>query len=242
MTYCLGIRLDAGLVLIADTRTHAGVDNVARYRKLFGWERPGTAAVGLCTAGNLSITQGVLNLVEAGIASGGETAPSILDAPSMFAVAEIVGEALRHESAKHNAALSTAGVAASASILVGGEVGDGPPRLFLVYEAGNFIEAEADTPFFQIGELKYGKPILDRVVSATTPIATALKVGFLSMESTTRSNLSVGLPLDVAVIHRGERRFALRRRVEESDPSWTRISEAWSRGIIDLIDRMPEVD
>lgn len=242
MTYCLGIRLDAGIVLMADTRTHAGVDNVARYRKLFAWERPGEAAVGLCTAGNLSLTQGVVNAVEEGVRSGGETAPSILDAPSMLAVAELVGEALRRESAKHGAALATAGVAASASILVGGEVGGDGRRLFQVYEAGNVIEAEADTPYFQIGELKYGKPILDRVVTVTTPIATALKAGFISMESTMRSNLSVGLPLDVAVVPTAERRFSLRRRFEDTDRSWKALSEAWSRGIVDLLDRMPEVD
>jgi len=242
MTYCLGIRLDAGIVLMADTRTHAGVDNVARYRKLFTWQRPGEAAVGLCCAGNLSLTQAVVNAVEEGVESAGERAPSVLDAPSMFAVARLVGDTLRQISAEHSAALSTAGVAASASILVGGEVGDGSPRLFLVYDAGNFIEAEADTPYFQIGELKYGKPILDRVVTVTTPIATALKAGFISMESTTRSNLSVGLPLDVAVIPAGERCFSMRRRFEDSDPSWKALSEAWSRGIVDLLDRMPEVD
>jgi putative proteasome-type protease len=242
MTYCLGIRLDAGIVLIADTRTHAGVDNIARYRKLFTWERPGEAAVGICTAGNLSLTQGVVNAIDEGISSAGELAPCIFAASSMFAVAELVGDALRQQSAKHQAALSTAGVAASASILVGGEVGDGGCRLFQVYDAGNFIEAEADTHFFQIGELKYGKPILDRVVRATTPITAALKAGFLSMESTTRSNLSVGLPLDVAVIPAGERRFSIRRRVEESDPSWTAIRDAWSKGIVELLDRMPAVD
>jgi putative proteasome-type protease len=240
MTYGLGIRLDAGLVLMADTRTHAGVDNVARYRKLFAWERPGRAAVGICTAGNLSLTQGVVNAIEEGIESHGEAAPSILDAASMFAVAELVGEALRRECAKHGAALSTKGVAASASILVGGEVGDRGCRLFQVYDAGNFIEAEADTPFFQIGELKYGKPILDRVVRVTTPIHTALKAGLLSMESTTRSNLSVGLPLDVAVIPAGERRFSVRRRVEETDPHWIALKQAWSRGIVELLDSMPE--
>jgi putative proteasome-type protease len=227
---------------MADTRTHAGVDNVARYRKLFGWERPGTAAVALCTAGNLSLTQGVVNAIEEGIAGPDDDGSSILAAPSMFAVAEIVGAALRRESQKHGAALATAGVAAAASILVGGEVAGDRCRLFHVYEAGNFIEAERDTPFFQIGELKYGKPILDRVVVAGTPIATALKAGFISMESTTRSNLSVGLPLDVAVIPAGERRFAMRRRVEDSDPSWTALREAWSRGIVDLLERMPEVD
>jgi len=242
MTYCLGLRLDAGIVLMADTRTHAGVDNVARYRKLFTWERPGAAAVGLCTAGNLSLTQGVINAVEEGVASAGERAPSVLDAPSMFAVAQLVGDTLRQVSAKYGAALSSAGVAASASILVGGEVGDGGPGLFLVYDAGNFIEAEADTPYFQIGELKYGKPILDRVVTVGTPIPTALKAGFISMASTMRSNLSVGLPLDVAVVPTAERRFALRRRFEDSDPGWKALSEAWSRGIVDLLDRMPEVE
>jgi len=242
MTYCLGMRLDAGLVLMADTRTHAGVDNVARYRKLFGWVRPGTAAVAMCTAGNLSLTQGVVNAIDERVAGAEGSGGSILEAPSMFAVAERVGEALRRESEKHGAALATAGVAAAASILVAGEVGDDRCRLFHVYEAGNFIEAENDTPFFQIGELKYGKPILDRVVTPSTPIATALKAGFISMESTTRSNLSVGLPLDVAVIPTGERRFAVRRRVEDTDPSWTALREAWSRGIVDLLERMPEVE
>ncbi len=240
MTYGLGIRLDAGLVMMADTRTHAGVDNVARYRKLFGWERPGEAVVALCTAGNLSITQGVVAALDAGVESAGETAPSILAAPSMHAVAELIGEGLRREVAKHGAALSTAGVNASASILVAGEVGEGPHRLFQVYDVGNFIEAEADTPFFQIGESKYGKPILDRIVARGTPIATALKAALLSMDSTIRSNLSVGPPLDVAVIAAGERRFALRRRIEEDDAGFAAISRAWSRGIVELLERMPD--
>jgi putative proteasome-type protease len=158
----------------------------------------------------------------------------------MHAVAQIVGDALRRELAKHGEALSTAGVAASASILVGGEVGEGPHRLFHVYEAGNFIEAETDTPFFQIGESKYGKPILDRIVTRATPISSALKAAVLSMDSTIRSNLSVGLPLDLAVVERGARRFTLRRRVDESDASYSAISKAWSHGIAELLERMPE--
>jgi putative proteasome-type protease len=241
MTYCLGLRLDAGIVMLSDTRTHAGVDHVARYTKLFTWEAPGTAAVCLCTAGNLSLTQSVVNLLGEGVASGGDRGPSVLAAPSMFEVAEIVGEALRKVSAKHGPALATAGVAGTASLLVGGEVGDGPHRLFHVYEAGNFIETDANTPFFQIGEFKYGKPILDRAVRTGTSIGEALKAAFLSMDSTIRSNLSVGMPLDLAVIPAGERRFATRRRVEEGDGHFVAISKAWSGGLAELLRAMPEV-
>jgi len=241
MTYCLGLRLDAGLVMLADTRTHAGVDNVARYTKLFTWQEPGIGAVGVCTAGNLSLTQSVVNLLDEGVASGGDRAPSVLAAASMVDVAEIVADALRRVSAKHGPALATAGVAGTASLLVGGEVGTGPHRLFHVYEAGNFIETDADTPYFQIGEFKYGKPILDRAVRVDTSIAEALKAAFLSMDSTIRSNLSVGMPLDLAVVQAGERRFATRRRVEEGDPRYTAISRAWSKGLADLLRRMPEV-
>lgn len=241
MTYCLGLRLDAGLVMLADTRTHAGVDNVARYTKLFAWERPGEAAVCVCTAGNLSITQSVVNALADGVETEGDSWPSVLAAPSMTGVAQIVGDTLRTVSKKHGAALATAGVANTASLLVGGEVAGGPHRLFHVYDVGNFIETDVDTPFFQIGEFKYGKPILDRAVGSSTTIAQALKAAFLSMDSTIRSNLSVGLPLDLAVIPKGERRLAIRRRVREDDAAYVAISKAWSQGLARLLAEMPEV-
>lgn len=163
MTYCVALKLDAGLVMLADTRTNAGVDNISRYRKSFTWEVPGERAICLMTAGNLSITQGILTRISEAIqrANAGESVETILNAPSMFRVAQIVGELMREMQDRHRIALMNQGVGADATVMVCGQRAGGSHRIFMVYSPGNFIEAVPDTPFFQIGERKYGKPILD---------------------------------------------------------------------------------
>ena len=243
MTYCVGLRLDAGLVMLSDTRTNAGLDNISRFAKMFHWEVPGERALVLMSAGNLSITQGAVTDLEQAIdaARAGEDVESVLTCGSMFRAAQLAGEAMARQQHRYRERLESQGAAADASLILGGQRAGGAHRLFLIYSAGNFIEATADTPFFQIGEHKYGKPILDRVITPATPIPTALKAAFVSMDSTLRSNLSVGMPLDLAVVRAGEMRLASRRRVEADDPDFARISGAWSEALRDAFSRVPEV-
>ncbi len=244
MTYCVSVRLDAGLVMLADTRTNAGVDRVARFRKMFTWEAPGERAICLMTAGNLSLTQGVVTRIDQRIreSRGGEEVETILNAASMYRVAQIVGEHMHEIQSRYREALIDHGAGADAMILVSGQRAGGDPRLFQVYAAGNFIEATEDTPYFQIGEHKYGKPILDRVVRPETPVEDGVKAVLLSMESTLRSNLSVGMPLDLAVIRAGELRFALQRRIEPEDGEFGRLSRGWAEALRDAFSDVPGLE
>ncbi|MBY8976389.1 peptidase [Rhodobacteraceae bacterium NNCM2] len=244
MTYCVAIKLNAGLVLMSDTRTNAGVDNVSRFRKMYTWEVPGNRAIASMSSGNLSITQGITNRISAAIkrAENGEDVETILNAPTMFRVAQIFGETMREMQDRHRATLIEQGAGADALILVAGQINGGDHRIFLIYSAGNFIEATEDTPFLQIGEHKYGKPILDRVITPDTAIEQALKAVFLSMDSTLRSNLSVGMPLDLAVIPVNSYRFSTLRRIEAEDPDWQAISTGWAEGIIEAFSHLPDVD
>jgi putative proteasome-type protease len=243
MTYCVGLRLDAGLVMLSDTRTNAGLDNISRFAKMTVWEVPGERALVLMSAGNLSITQGVVTDLNVACerAAGGEDVECVLNCGSMFRAAQLVGDAMAAEQRRYRSQLESQGEAADATMILGGQRAGGAHRLFLVYSAGNFIEATPDTPFFQIGEHKYGKPILDRVITPATPIPTALKAAFVSMDSTLRSNLSVGLPLDLAVIRAGEQRLAARRRIEADDPDFSAISAAWSEALREAFSGVPEV-
>ena len=244
MTYCVALKLNAGLVMLSDTRTNAGVDNISRYRKSFTWEIPGERALCLMTAGNLSITQGILTRIGEGIkrAEAGESIETILSAPSMFRVAQIVGELMREMQDRHRVSLLNQGVGAEATLMVCGQRAGGAHRAYMIYSPGNFIEATPDTPFLQAGEHKYGKPIIDRMVTVETPLEDALKAAFVSMDSTIRSNLSVGLPLDLAVIPAGEQRFSLLRRVDEMDSDWQAISSGWSGALRTGFDALPNVD
>lgn len=243
MTYCVAIKLDAGLVLMSDTRTNAGVDNISRFRKMYTWEVPGERAIATMSSGNLSITQGVINRLSAAIkrAEAGEDVETILNAPTMFRVAQIVGDTMLEMQDRHRANLIEQGAGADALILVSGQLATGDHRAFMVYSAGNFIEATEDTPFLQIGEHKYGKPILDRVITPETPLNVALQAAFLSMDSTIRSNLSVGMPLDLAVIPAGECRFSLLRRIHPEDADWQALSNQWADAIRGAFETLPEV-
>jgi len=243
MTYCMALNVKAGLVMLADTRTNAGVDNISRFRKMFTWEVPGERAVCLMTAGNLSLTQGVVNRIDEAIerVESGAEEETILNAPSMFRIAEIVGEHLRDMQDRHREALLQQGTGADATILVAGQRKGGRHRLFMVYSAGNFIESTDDTPYLQIGEHKYGKPILDRVITPDTPLRRCLKAAFVSMDSTLRSNLSVGMPLDLAAIRTDEFRFAIHRRIEAEDEEFSDISRGWSDALREAFASIPEV-
>lgn len=241
MTYCLGIKLEGGVVMLSDTRTNAGLDNIARFGKMFTWEDPGRWVVCMCTAGNLSITQGVVTAINAGIKTSGGSHPSIFAAGTMYDVAQIIGENLRGQIEHHSEALTQAGASMDASLLLTGQRAGGELRLFLVYAAGNAIEATEDSPFFQIGEHKYGKPILDRALTYRSEVSLALKAAYLSMDSTIRSNLSVALPLDLAVIRPGALTFETRRRIEDDDPGFAAMSRAWSQALLDAFADLPDV-
>jgi putative proteasome-type protease len=241
VSYCVGIKLREGLVLLADTRTNAGMDNISRYRKLFTWTVPGERAVALLTAGNLSITQGIISRINGGIQRTEEDpgAESILNVPTMYHAAQIVGEAMQDIQARHREALLVQGVVAEASVIVAGQRRGGRHRLYLVYAAGNFIEATDETPFLQIGEHKYGKPILDRVIVPETSLVEAVKAACVSMDSTLRSNLSVGMPLDLAVMRTGRLAFDVERRIEADDAEFQTLSRGWSDALRSAFVHLP---
>lgn len=242
MTYCVGLKLKAGLVLLSDTRTNAGVDNIGRFRKMFVYEQPGERVVALMTAGNLGITQGVITKLETAVKhsrTDGEI-ESLLTCDTLYRGAQMVGEAMREVQTRDRAGIEAQGSAADATVIMAGQRKGGELRLFLIYTAGNFIEASEDTPYFQIGEHKYGKPILDRVIRPTTTIDEAVKAALVSMDSTVRSNLSVGMPLDLCVIPAGE--FAAKtQRIESDHPEFRQISDSWAASLRQAFNNLPTV-
>jgi putative proteasome-type protease len=232
MTYCVGLKLKAGLVLLSDTRTNAGLDNISRYRKMFIFENSGERVITLMAAGNLSVTQGVVNQLQADIdrSAEDEEVETILNCATIYRAAQLVGHAMREVQSRDRASIEASGAGADASIIVGGERLGGDLRLFLVYTAGNFIEAGEDTPYLQIGEHKYGKPILDRVIRPETTLDEAIKAVLVSMDSTLRSNLSVGMPLDLCVIRAGRFRASI-LRIESDHPEFRQISDSWANAL-----------
>jgi putative proteasome-type protease len=233
MTYCVGLLLNEGMVMLSDTRTNAGLDNISTYRKMFTFEDPGERVIVIMTAGSLSVSQTTIAQLREAIEDPEATPEtSIMLAPTLLKVAEIVGTRLAAVRAEVDEKLSVM-QGASASMIVAGQRKGGAMRLFLIYPEGNFIEATEDTPFLQIGEHKYGKPILDRVVKPTTSLQDAQKAVLLSMDSTLRSNLSVGMPLDLAVIDRDACKVTQKRRIEAGDPQFRAMSEAWSTALRD---------
>jgi putative proteasome-type protease len=242
MTYCVGLLLQDGMVLLSDTRTNAGLDNISTYRKMFVFENQGERVIAIMTAGSLSITQTTIaHLRDAIDDPDADAATSILLAPTMLKVAEIVGNTLATVRSTVEEKLSAMNQGASASMIVAGQRRNGTMRMFLIYPEGNFIEATEDTPFLQIGEHKYGKPILDRVVKRTTSLADAQKAVLLSMDSTLRSNLSVGMPLDLCVIERDACKVGYRRRIEAGDKGFGAMSEAWSNALRDGFTRITDL-
>jgi putative proteasome-type protease len=243
MTYCVGLRVTGGLVLLADTQTNAGIDNVSRFTKMFSFEQPGERVMTLLTAGNLSITQGVIARLRYAIqlAAKDSGRASIMTVESMFEVAELVGAEMRRMQAEHREAIIQQGTSADASILVAGQRRGGKHRLFHIYSAGNFIQATDDTPYFQLGEHKYGKPILDRMITPTSSMEDSMKAVCVSMDSTLRSNLSVGMPLDLAVIEKDALAFRIRRRIERDDPRFGAISESWGKALRKGFEELPNL-
>jgi len=229
MTYCLGMRLDAGLIMIADTRTNAGVDDISSYRKLHCLVDAPDRCIYAASAGNLSTTQTVISLLREGLPTGEDESlmRTIAQPTSMFRAAQLVGEAVQIANETVGKALASINIRGASSILLGGRIGEAPPALFLIYSAGNFIECKPDDPFFQIGETKYGRPILDRTITPATPLGAAMKIAFLSFDASIRSNLAVGRPLDLMVMPARPGSRILTLRVTETDPYFDDLSERW---------------
>lgn len=243
MTYCVGMLTAEGLMMLADTRTNAGIDSISTFRKTTVWHRPGERFVTLLSAGNLAVTQAVIGHLQELIASpDADPAQTILGAPSMFAIARLVGDAVRQVRALDGPSLDQGAGGFNASFLLGGQIAGRELRLYQVYAEGNFIEASEDTPFFQIGETKYGKPILDRVMNFQMPLVEAVKVGLISMDSTLRSNMSVGLPVDLVLYRRNRPGTWLERRFEEGDPYFEDIRDRWSDALRAAYREIPDLD
>jgi putative proteasome-type protease len=232
MTYCVGILVADGLVMLADTRTNAGLDNISTYRKLHVFSTPGERVMVLGSAGNLSVSQAVCSLVSEGMENSqtGEL-ETIREAPSMFRAAQMIGRAVRRVRAIDGPGLEEAKLPFDVSFLFGGQIAGGSMHLYMVYAAGNFIECGQDAPFLQIGEHKYGKPILDRAVSYRTELPDALKIALISMDSTMRSNLGVGLPIDIVMIRRDSFAIEVSHRIEAGDSYFHDLSEQWSSAL-----------
>ncbi len=242
MTYCVGMLLNRGLVMMSDTRTNAGVDNIATAKKMHSWTVPGERVVTIMTAGNLATTQAVIGLIDERTKAPEDRSPSILDAPSMFQIAQTVGGILREvisQNASSNSEEQSA-AAFNATMIMSGQIVGSPPRLFLIYPEGNFIEASPDNPFFQIGETKYGKPILVRAYDPEMSFERALKLLLVSFDSTIKSNLSVGLPLDYITYETDT--FALTRqaRVGADDPYFLSVSNGWGDALNAAFDQLPD--
>lgn len=229
MTYCVGIRLDAGLVFLSDSRTNAGLDQISTYRKMIVYEKPGDRFMVMLSAGNLSISQSVREVLQVEKLDNGPHQPplTIWNATSMFDAVRVLGSAVRRVYDQDGPSLKTAGIDFNASMIFGGQIAGEAMRMFLVYSAGNFIEATRETCYFQIGESKYGKPVLDRMITPATPLDVAAKCALVSMDSTLKSNLSVGLPLDLLVYEND--RFATKQIVciDEHNPYFQMIRGNW---------------
>ncbi|MEP9347647.1 proteasome-type protease [Xanthobacter sp. KR7-225] len=232
MTYCCGVLVRDGLVMIADTRTNAGLDNISTFRKLHVFEEPGHHVLAIACAGNLSVSQSVISLLHEGVEDheAGER-HQLRDTRTMFQAAQLVGTAIRQVHRVNGDVMEQSSVNFDVSFLLGGQIAGGPLRLFMIYNAGNFIECTQDTPFLQIGEHKYGKPVLDRAVSYDMEIADALKTSLISMDSTMRSNLGVGLPIDVLVVCPDKMHSELKYRIEPGEPYFHDLRERWSAAL-----------
>ena len=232
MTYCCGILVRDGLVMIADTRTNAGLDNISVFRKLQVYSNPGERIMAIAASGNLSLTQSVVSTVNEGWENpeSGER-ETLMNAPTMFKAAQRIGRAIRMLAEIEGEALDQSEVKFDLAFLFGGQIKGERLRLFMIYAAGNFIECTIDTPYLQIGEHKYGKPVLDRAITYDIDLYDALKIGLISVDSTMRSNLSVGMPLDILVVRRDTCKAELNYRIEPGEPYFHDLRERWSAAL-----------
>jgi putative proteasome-type protease len=242
MTYCVALLLEQGLVFASDTRTNAGVDQVAITPKMHVFEKADDRTIVLLTAGNLAITQSVINILSERINKKKSKTPNLYNLDSMFEVATLVGEVMREVHGRDADHLKKQGIDFSASILVGGQIKGEKPRLFKVYAAGNFIETSAETPYFQIGETKYGKPIIDRVVKYNSEIMDVVKCVLISFDSTIRSNISVAAPIDLMIYRTDSLKSECKKRLTETDPYYLTIRKGWGEGLKQVFSELPSPD
>jgi len=241
LTYCVGMLLDKGLVLMSDTRTNSGVDNISTFRKMYHWTIPGERIITLMTAGNLATTQGVVSQIEERNKAHAERQNSLLEAETMYQVASQIGRLLRDTiAASDEQNGEDASGTFTASMIVAGHIKGGEPRLFLIYPEGNFIEASFDTPFFQIGETKYGRPIIIRGYDRDMSFENAVKLLMVSFDSTIKANLSVGLPLDLLVIERDRFEPAHQRRIGVDDAYFRAVSAGWGEALKNAFHSLPD--
>lgn len=238
MTYCVGMLIEAGLVMMADTRTNAGVDNISIYRKLHTCEVE-DRFIGIATAGNLSVTQATLSKLEEGVVNDAGEYETLKTVPTMFRAVQLVGRILRDTRNEMAAGLEAEGIHFGATMLLGGRIGNDPLKLYMIYDAGNAIECQEDTPYLQIGEFKYGKPILDRSLDYGTPLNEAVKTGLISFDSTMRSNLAVGLPIDMITLRRGSGQKPEHFRVERDDAYFLELSRCWGEKLREAQSMIP---
>jgi putative proteasome-type protease len=238
MTYCVGLLVDTGLVLLSDSRTNAGVDQINTFRKMATFQRPDERVLVLMSAGNLGITQAVANLLHENLENAEQPA-KIFRAKNMFDAARVVGDALREVYARDAEYLKEQGHEFNGTFILGGQIRGEEPRLFHIYSAGNFIESSRETPYFQIGESKYGKPIIDRVISRSSSLAQAAKCALVSMDSTIRSNLTVGPPLDLAIVRRDEFRLATHISIDFDNEYFKMIRTRWGFALQEVFSELP---
>ncbi|RPJ44757.1 MAG: peptidase [Betaproteobacteria bacterium] len=240
MTYCVGVLLEKGMIFASDSRTNAGLDNIAKFCKMTVFERPGDRVIVLLSSGNLAGTQAVISVLNQRCAAGDGT-DSLWTARTMFDVAMLISDAMRDVDHRDAQYLQENPAGFHASFIVGGQINGEPQRLFRIYAEGNFIEAGIDTTYFQTGEAKYGKPIIDRVITRATPLADAAKCVLVSFDSTMRSNLSVGMPIDLICYRRDDLELRMRRRFDDGDPYFQALSREWSEGTRRVFRGLPEL-
>ena len=241
MTYCVGIKLDAGLVFLSDSRTNAGLDQISTFRKMMVYEQPGERFMVMLSAGNLSISQSVREILQVEkIDNPGGEPITIWNATSMFDAVRVLGSAVRRVYEQDGPSLKQSGIDFNASMIFGGQIRGEAMRLFLVYSAGNFIEATRETCFFQVGESKYGKPVLDRMLTPATGLDEAAKCALVSMDSTLKSNLSVGLPLDMVVYEADQFRSDKVVCIDEDNPYFKMLHSSWGQKLREVFDSIED--
>ena len=240
MTYCVGVMLDEGMIFASDSRTNAGMDNIAKFCKMTVFERAGDRVIILLSSGNLAGTQAVIGVLNQRCAQG-DVLANLWNARTMFEVAMLVADAMRDIERRDGEYLEESEISFNASFILGGQIRGEPLRLFRIYSEGNFIEAGVDTPYLQTGETKYGKPIIDRVITRHTPLADAAKCVLVSFDSTMRSNLSVGMPIDLLCYERDTLEVRRRRRFDDGDAYFTALRDEWSEGTRQVFRHLPEL-
>jgi putative proteasome-type protease len=240
MTYCVGLKIDRGLVFMSDTRTNAGMDSISTFKKMHVWEEPGERVIVLMSAGNLATTQAVVSLLDERTKAIGDRHATLLETPSMYQTVRMVGDTVKEVIASSSPAGDRADSYFNASFILGGQIKGSAPRLFMIYPEGNFIESTDDTPFFQIGETKYGKPIIIRAYEKAMSFAETVKLLLVSFDSTLKSNLSVGLPLDLLFYEQDAFKVSLKKRIAQDDQYYRTISDGWSSALKAAFASLPD--